>query len=187
MSRSSPNMAAASALHSSVFPTPVGPTKIKEPMGRLGSLSPARARRIAFATAETASSWPMTRLCSSSSRWRRRALSSSVSLTTGIPVQPATIRATSSEPMVAWHSPRFFSHSARSLLDLLLDALDLVEYLLRAHEIVAADRLRLFRRQALDLVFLLLDVRGAVIAVQAGAARRLVDQVDRLVRGGSGR
>ena len=36
----------ASARASSVFPTPVGPEKMKEPMGRLGSLSPARERRI---------------------------------------------------------------------------------------------------------------------------------------------
>ena len=34
---------------SSVFPTPVGPRKMNEPMGRFGSLSPARARRDRFA------------------------------------------------------------------------------------------------------------------------------------------
>ena len=41
--------------------TPVGPRKIKEPMGCLGSFSPARARRMARLTALTASSWPITR------------------------------------------------------------------------------------------------------------------------------
>ena len=39
-----------------VLPTPVGPKNKKEPIGRLGSESPARLRRIAFATASTASS-----------------------------------------------------------------------------------------------------------------------------------
>ena len=35
--------------HSSVLPTPVGPRKMNEPMGRLGSCRPARARRSASA------------------------------------------------------------------------------------------------------------------------------------------
>ena len=38
MAFSSPNMASARALHSSVLPTPVGPRKMKEPMGRFGIL-----------------------------------------------------------------------------------------------------------------------------------------------------
>ena len=45
-----PNMNSASALASSVLPTPVGPRKMNEPIGRFGSLSPARARRTAFET-----------------------------------------------------------------------------------------------------------------------------------------
>ena len=44
---SSPKSNSASALASSVLPTPVGPRKMNEPDGRLGSLSPARVRRIA--------------------------------------------------------------------------------------------------------------------------------------------
>src|SRR2546430_543828 len=43
-----PNMNFASAFASSVFPTPVGPRKMNEPMGRFGSLSPERERRTAF-------------------------------------------------------------------------------------------------------------------------------------------
>ena len=39
------------ALASSVFPTPVGPRNINEPMGRFGSCSPDRALRTAFETA----------------------------------------------------------------------------------------------------------------------------------------
>ena len=65
---SSSNRNSASARASSVLPTPVGPRKMNEPIGRFGSFSPLRARTTASATAVTASSWPMTRLCSSSSR-----------------------------------------------------------------------------------------------------------------------
>ncbi len=79
---SSPKRNSASALASSVFPTPVGPAKMNEPPGRLGSFSPARVRRIAWDSALMASSWPMTRLWSSSSMCSRRADSSSVSLNT---------------------------------------------------------------------------------------------------------
>ena len=52
----------ASARASSVLPTPVGPTKRNEPMGRFGSERPARERRTASDTALTASAWPMTPL-----------------------------------------------------------------------------------------------------------------------------
>src|SRR6516225_3053023 len=55
---SSSNMNSASARASSVFPTPVGPRNMKLPIGRFGSCRPVRARRSAFATASTASSWP---------------------------------------------------------------------------------------------------------------------------------
>ena len=57
------NIDSAKARASSVLPTPVGPRKINEPMGRFGSFSPARARMTASATACTASSWPITRSC----------------------------------------------------------------------------------------------------------------------------
>ena len=64
------NTASASfnrVLASSVLPTPVGPINRKLPSGLLGSLSPARFLLIASATALTASSCPMTRLCRTSS------------------------------------------------------------------------------------------------------------------------
>ena len=41
---SSSNRKPASALVSSVLPTPVGPRNMKDPMGRFGSCSPARER-----------------------------------------------------------------------------------------------------------------------------------------------
>src|SRR5215813_3656574 len=44
MALSLSNKNAANALVSSVLPTPVGPKKMNEPIGRLGSCSPARAR-----------------------------------------------------------------------------------------------------------------------------------------------
>ena len=45
---SSSNRNSASARAVSVLPTPVGPRKMNEPIGRLGSCSPARERRTAF-------------------------------------------------------------------------------------------------------------------------------------------
>ena len=45
---SSPNMNSASALANSVLPTPVGPAKTKQPVGRFGSFNPLRLRRTAF-------------------------------------------------------------------------------------------------------------------------------------------
>ncbi len=75
-----PNRNSASALESSLFPTPDGPAKMNDPDGRFGSLRPARVRRMAIETALTESSWPTIRLCSSSSMRSSRAVSSSVSL-----------------------------------------------------------------------------------------------------------
>ena len=62
MASSLPNTASASAFDTSVLPTPVGPKNRNEPIGFLGSFKPTRPRLTAFATAETASSCPITRL-----------------------------------------------------------------------------------------------------------------------------
>ena len=83
-----PNIASASALQSSVFPTPVGPRNKKEPIGRFGSFNPTLPRRIAFATATTASSCPTTRSWRMDSSFKRRSVSPSASLLTGIFVHP---------------------------------------------------------------------------------------------------
>src|ERR1700712_885561 len=72
---SSLNRYSASALVSSVLPTPVGPKNMNDPIGRLGSCKPARDRRTAVATACTASAWPTTRLPSMSSMRSRFAFS----------------------------------------------------------------------------------------------------------------
>ncbi len=76
----------ARALASSVFPTPVGPIKIKDPIGRFWSWRPDRARRTAFDTASTASSCPITLRLRRSSICTSFSLSPSSILLTGIPV-----------------------------------------------------------------------------------------------------
>ena len=96
MLASSSNRNSANARPNSVLPTPVGPRKMNEPMGRLGSLSPDRARTTASATADTASSWPMSRLCRCSPRCSSFSRSPSNSLDTGTPVQRDTTSAMSS-------------------------------------------------------------------------------------------
>ena len=93
---SSPNIASARALQSSVLPTPVGPRKINEPTGLFGSLRPTLPRLIAFAIAVTASLWPITLSWRTFSMLRSLSLSSLVSWTTGIPVHSETIFAISS-------------------------------------------------------------------------------------------
>ena len=70
-------------LRSSVLPTPVGPMKMNDPIGRLGSCRPARARRTAFATATIASRWPITRCPRRSSILSSLSRSPSSSLETG--------------------------------------------------------------------------------------------------------
>ena len=109
---------------SSVLPTPVGPRNRNDPMGRFGSDRPARDRRIAFATALTASSWPMTRPWRTSSMRTSLAISPSMSRLTGMPVHFETISATSSSSTSslsicssAWSS----SSRTRAALDLLLE------------------------------------------------------------------
>ena len=63
---------------------------MNEPIGRLGSCSPARARRTAVDTAVTASDWPTTRLTISSSMRSSLSRSPSSILSTGMPVQRDT-------------------------------------------------------------------------------------------------
>ena len=93
---SSSNRNWASARASSVLPTPVGPRNMNDPIGRFGSDRPARLRRMALATAVTASSWPTTRSWRWSSRWISLAASASISRLTGTPVHLETTSAMSS-------------------------------------------------------------------------------------------
>ena len=110
-----PNIVSANALANSVLPTPVEPRNRNEPIGLFGSFIPALARRIALATAVTASSCPITRLWSSSSKWSRRSESFCFRFWRGTPVHLATTSATSSSVTTkcSWsppfHSPFIFS------------------------------------------------------------------------------
>ena len=111
----SSNMNSASVRASSVLPTPVGPKKMNEPIGRFGFFKPARARRMAREMTLIASSWPMMRLCNAWSMLSSLEVSSSLSLLTGIRVQVETMCAISSGPTVLVFSPlalRFSIHSA---------------------------------------------------------------------------
>ncbi len=65
-------------------------------MGRLGSFSPTRPRRMARATAFTASSWPTIRFFSSASSPSSFSPSSWLMRWTGMPVHSAATAATSS-------------------------------------------------------------------------------------------
>ena len=98
MARSSSNRNSASVLASSVLPTPVGPRNRNEPVGRSGSLMPARERRTASDTAVTAACWPIRRRPSSSSIRRSLPVSPSSSRPVGMPVHAATTSAMSSAP-----------------------------------------------------------------------------------------
>lgn len=55
MLSSEPNIASAKALASSVLPTPVGPQKMKLPIGLFGAFKPTLARLIALEIATIAS------------------------------------------------------------------------------------------------------------------------------------
>ncbi len=98
IARSSSNRNSASALASSVLPTPVGPRNRNEPVGRFSSAMPERARRTASDTARTASACPTTRLPSSSSMRSSFAVSPSSMRPAGMPVHAETTSATSSGP-----------------------------------------------------------------------------------------
>ena len=73
------NRNAASWRATSVLPTPDGPRKMNEPIGRSGLVTPSRLRRIARATARIASYCPTTRWDRISSIRRSRSASSSSS------------------------------------------------------------------------------------------------------------
>ena len=101
MLSSESNIAAATDLASSVLPTPVGPKNKNEPIGRCSSLIPLLLRRIARATAETALSWPITRLCKRLSRLANWRVSLRFIWVTGTPVQSETTLAMSSGSTIA--------------------------------------------------------------------------------------
>ncbi|KKU51064.1 MAG: hypothetical protein UX73_C0008G0005 [candidate division WWE3 bacterium GW2011_GWC1_47_10] len=90
-----PYKTSASALDSSVLPTPVGPRNKKVPMGLFGSFKPARARLMASETICTALSWLTILSCIRASMCNKRSFSSMLNSSSGMPVALATIFATS--------------------------------------------------------------------------------------------
>ena len=115
-----PKSASASALESSVFPTPVGPRNRNDPIGLFGSLRPTRPLLMALETAVTASSWAITLLCRVFSRFLRRAPSSSASFLTGMRVHLDTTSAMSSAVTLSPAELCFFSAFFLSSSHLLL-------------------------------------------------------------------
>ncbi len=112
------NRAVARARASSVFPTPIGPRKRNDPIGRRGFPMPARARSTVSATSLTASSCPTTRARRTWSRRRSFSRSPSRSRATGIPVQRETRSAISSAVTISrsnrWPPRRGVSRSDSS-------------------------------------------------------------------------
>src|SRR5215208_389349 len=157
---SSPKRASASVRASSVLPTPVGPKNRKEPIGRLGSESPALALRIASATAVTASSCPTTLSCSCSSRRMSRSRSSWVSWETGMPVARLTTSAMSSAVTSA--TGRRAPSRGPS-------------------EVLGRDRLVLLSAQARHLFLELLRVAWLGLGAQPDPRRSLVHEVYGLI------
>ena len=99
MARSSSKRKSASALASSVLPTPVGPRKRNEPVGPVGvgDAGPRCGVRRRD-TARTASVWPMSRAPRSSSMRSSFSVSPSSSRPAGMPVQAEMTSAMSSAP-----------------------------------------------------------------------------------------
>ena len=171
MALSSSNRYCARARTSSVLPTPVGPRKMKLPMGRLGSLRPARLRRMAFETRRTASSWPTTRSFSRSGMWTSFWISPSIMRVTGMPVHLATMRAISSSPISSLRSAVSFtaSSSCSAACNVLFDLREpAVAQLGGLLPIAGAGGLLLFLAQAVLLLLQLAHARdGALLAVPA--------------------
>ena len=167
------NSRSASALTSSVLPTPVGPRNRNVPSGLSPSDRPTRARRTVSATISTASSWPMTRACRSVSRSWSRSSSPATSSPTGIPVRAAITAATSVSPTTGVSAPGGLGQA-------LLDPLDVDLDLRRVLVGLGVDRGLLLGREPVALGLELRRV-GRAAGAQAHLRGGLVDQVDRLV------
>ena len=85
---------------------------MNEPIGRFGSLRPARLRRMERESALIASSCATTDACSSSSIRSSRDVSASCRRVTGMPVQRLTMKEISSSPSTGRCDWRCFSHSS---------------------------------------------------------------------------
>ncbi len=178
----SPNMNSASALASRVLPTPVGPAKMKLPIGRLGSFKPARLRRTASLIRLMASDWEMTFFWMSAS----------------IREQPGGLLGFEPGEWDAGHLADDFGDDlfvngavdflgpltplARDGLLFLLELVGLVAQGGGPLEVLIGDRLFLVLVEPFDLLVELLQVRWAGHGLEPNPRTGLVDDVDRLVR-----
>ena len=163
----------------SVLPTPEGPRKMNEPIGRFGLFTPRRERRIARLIASSERSWPMTRFFSESSMWSSFSASSIWSDVTGMPVQLEMISSTSAR-VTSTGAPSSSDGGLRAL-DLFLD-LDLA--LAEEHgplEVLLRDGLLHLLDDLLDLVLEPPQVLGVGGLAELHLRAGLVEDVDGLV------
>ena len=178
----SPNMNSASVWARKVLPTPVGPRKMNEPIGRRGSLRSARERRSALQMAMTASSWPMTLPLQFALPSRAASGSSACSMRlSGTPVHFETTCMMSSSVTKTSFSSRLFAPFGQDALQLVLGLLFLVAQGGGLFEILGLDRGFLAAADFLDLVLDLLHVGRAGHRADARARAGFVHHVDRLV------
>src|SRR6266567_3547611 len=144
-----------------VLPTPVGPRKINEPIGRRGSFKSARERRSAFEIATTASSCPTTLPLNSSSILRSFSVSFCSIRCNGTPVTFWTMCIMSSPVTVTCLSSRSSRHRAK---------------------ILRLDRFFFFDAHVFDLLFDFFHVGWPRHRVDARARARLVHHINRFIR-----
>ena len=173
-------MDSASALASSVLPTPVGPRNRKVATGLLPSRKPARDSRTASATARTASSCPTRRSCSRCSRCSSFSRSSTVNSLTGMPVRRETIWATCSALTSALPEAAPLP-ALDQLLELGLLGLDALAELGGLVVLLARGHVILFTPQLVQFGLQLLHGHRPGRGRQLHARGRLVEQVDGLV------
>src|SRR5439155_653885 len=154
-----------------VLPTPVGPRKTNDPIGRFGSFKSARERRRALLMAVTASYWPMTRCFISLSIMRSFCVSSCSIRWRGTPVTFEMMCIMSS----AVTTTCFSSRSSRHLLRM-ASSFSLVCF-------VNGRRLHLFRLVTAFQRCVFLDVlavfvhRGRADTLQFATTQRGLDDV----------
>ena len=154
---------------------------MNEPIGRLGSLSPARARRTALEIVSMASCWPMTRLWSASSICSSRSDSSWAMRVTGMPVHIATTWAMSSSVTSGVLAACAACQSLRSWSTRGLGADSASRSACGALVVLVVDRRLLLLGDALELLLRGLELGRRGASAQADAAGGLVDEVDGLV------
>ena len=104
----------AKILANCVFPTPVCPIKIKEPIGRFGSFNPVRLRLIALTIFCTASSCPITFCWITFSNEESLVISDCSIRVIGTPLIMETTWAISSKPTSLRFRKDSFSHNCFS-------------------------------------------------------------------------